>query len=781
MYPLKKKLDEQLLATETIQAPIQPNAGILQEGSADEAIQNTSEEAGAAEEISRAEELSAIEPATGNDPLPQTTTISQGRFQDAEAFMVSKMPLMEGRLMPQSESLSGTETNQNIVLYLEESDNSVMKMLLDTQDRAATRTEAITSQKEYEFRDITGANNNIDNSSWGSSNDSFLSIAGLEYGDEISTPNDVGRPNARDISNTIFAQSADVSSTSEASNFLWVWGQFVDHDITLTLEGSGEEYNILVPQADVYFDPFGTGQAEIHFERSAAADGTGEDAPRENINNITSYIDASNVYGSNEDTQLALRAEGGKMLTSVDDLLPLIQGDHGSEFFAGDVRANENIGLTSMHTIFVREHNRLVDQLSEQTPDMTDEQLYQTAKMIVEAEMQKITFDEFLSTLLGEDAITDYEGYDATIDPRMATEFSTAAFRVGHTMLSSDIFRMTESGDESEFGHLTLRDAFFRPDLIMSQGGIDEVLRGLASSGSQDIDSHVIDDVRNFLFGPPGAGGFDLVSLNIQRGRDHGIADFNTVREAYGLDPIEDFFALTNDVDLAQRLTDLYGDISNLDLWVGGLIEAPFEDGLVGETFHIMILEQFTRLRDGDRFWYENRLDDELLDIVENSSLSDIIARNSDIDYLQNDIFQELNRIGGNDQDNTINGTQASDLLIGFDGNDILNGGTGADELYGGNGADIFVFSKNSLASDNPHFIGDFNGLEGDKINITDILSDYDANTDLLSNFIQTELVNGGTMLKTANDDTQTSTKIVFLENVQNFDLNWVETLTSIV
>ncbi|MFK7840314.1 MAG: peroxidase family protein [Bdellovibrionales bacterium] len=771
---IEQKVDEQPLEAEPVEAPIQHDLETSQEAPADQTIE-------AAEDTSIAKELNVIEPAAGNDTPSQTPTISEGRIQDAQAFMFNAAPLMEGRAILHSENLFGTEINPNDVLDLADHDNDVMKMLLHAQDSASSITAATTTQRDYEFRDITGTNNNIDNPNWGSSNNSFLSIAGLKYGDGISTPNDIERPNARDISNTIFAQSTDIFSSSEISNFLWVWGQFVDHDITLTREGDSEAYNISIPQGDVHFDPFGTGQAEIHFKRSAAADGTGENTPREHVNNITSFIDASNVYGSDEDSQLALRAEGGKMLTSGDDLLPLIQGDHGSEFLAGDVRANENIGLTSMHTIFVREHNRLVDLLSEQTPEMTDEQLYQTAKMIVEGEMQKITFDEFLTKLLGEDAITDYEMYDSTIDPTMATEFSTAAFRVGHTMLSSDIFRMTENGNESEFGHLTLRDAFFRPDIIMTQGGIDEALRGLASSGSQEIDSHVIDDVRNFLFGPPGAGGFDLVSLNIQRGRDHGIADFNTVREAYGLDPIKNFFALTNDVDLAQRLTNLYGDISNLDLWVGGLIEAPFQDGLVGETFHIMILEQFTRLRDGDRFWYENRLEDDLLDIVENSSLSDIIARNSDIDYLQNDIFQHLNRIGGDDQDNTINGTNSSDLLIGFDGNDILNGGEGADELYGGNGADIFVFSKSSSASDKYHHIGDFNGLEGDRINLTDILYDYDANTDLLSDFIQVELVNDGTMLKTTNHDTQTSTNIVFLENVQNFDLNWVEAITGTV
>jgi len=717
-----------------------------------------------------AEKLNAVEPSSGEEPINTAPDPSvSGRFQDAQAFTFESGDMMEGRDMMHANGLSDTDITRTNITTIEDETSDFM-MMLANQKQSST-----ASAGDYEFRDITGANNNLDNIDWGSTNKPFASVAGLQYGDNISTPNDIDRPNVRDISNTIFAQDGDLFSNVGSSNILWVWGQFVDHDITFTQEAHDEAYDIEIPIGDAHFDPFNTGQATMHFERSAVAEGTGTDAdnPRAHVNTITSFVDASNVYGSSEELQLSLRAEGGKMLVSGDNLLPLTQGDHGPEFLAGDGRANENVGLTGMHTIFMREHNRLVDLLSEENPEMSDEQLYQTAKMVVEAQMQKITYDEFLTKLLGEDALDAYEGYDSTVDPRIATEFSTAAFRVGHTMLSSDIFRMGEDGSESEFGHLTLQEAFFRPDLIMNQGGIDEALRGLSGSGSQQIDNHIIDDVRNFLFGPPGAGGFDLVSLNIQRGRDHGISDFNTVREAYGLDPIEDFNALTDNVDLAQRLTDLYGDISHLDLWVGGLIEDPHGDGLVGETFHTIITQQFTNLRDGDRFWYEGRLDADLLDMVENSSLSDIIARNSDIDYLQNDVFSTNNRIGGGEGDDVVNGTDGSDLLIGFDGNDIINGGAGRDELYGGNGADIFEFSANDL-NDGADVIGDFDGLNGDRLNLGDILGGFDPANDVLADFVQTETSDDGVMVQVvANNE---ATNLVFIENIQNFDLDWINT-----
>ena len=110
--------------------------------------------------------------------------------------------------------------------------------------------------------------------------------------------------------------------------------------------------------------------------------------------------------------------------------------DLESLFVAGDVRANEQIGLIAMHTLFVREHNRLADIIADQDPDLSGDEIYQLARKIVGAQNQAVTFNEFLPLLLGPDAIGAYTGYDPSVDPAIASEFSAAAFRVGHTMLS---------------------------------------------------------------------------------------------------------------------------------------------------------------------------------------------------------------------------------------------------------------------------------------------------------------------------------------------------------
>ncbi len=730
---------------------------------------------------------SLIEPAAGEEPQHDL----HGRMQDAESFQMHNSDITTG---DPDHSETDMMTGLKLTMAGPLDDTSLPQEETDDEDDSGfsgesmmmlSKNQALFSQIfgdnpdtlfNFEYRSITAEGNNQINPYAGSTGSSFMSVSHYQYQDGMGMPNDLDRPNVREISNEIFAQSGDIFNQYGASNFLWVWGQFLDHDINLTREGHGETYAINIPTGDPFFDPFGTGTQTMSFTRSGYMDGTGDniDDPRLQMNDITAFIDASNIYGSTADVLAQIRGDGGTLLMSAGDLLPTIIGDHGAEFQSGDVRVNENVGLTSMHTIFAREHNYWVKWIAGQNPDYTDEQLFQAAKSIVEAEIQHITYDEFLPTLLGDHAISDYSGYNATIDPQIATEFATAAFRVGHTMLSSDIFRLQENGDESAFGHLTLQGAFFRPDIIMSQGGIDEILRGLGSSYSQAIDASVIDDVRNFLFGPPGAGGFDLVSLNIQRGRDHGIPDFNSVREAYGLDPLDDFSDLTTDGTLITKLTALYGDIDHLDLWVGGLIENPFGDAMVGETFYTIISDQFTRLRDGDRFWYEERFNGDFLDLIQNTSLSDILLRNTDIDYLQNDIFTAQIRLGGDENDNIINGTDQGDLLIGFGGDDILNGGEGQDTLYGGEGNDIFAFDTIVGGMDT---IRDFDTAH-DKIDVSDLLHLFDPLVDSISDFLGFTQQSDDTVISIDQDGSGnlfTFENFVSVENVNADDaLNFI-------
>ncbi|WP_231734116.1 peroxidase family protein [Calycomorphotria hydatis] len=495
---------------------------------------------------------------------------------------------------------------------------------------------------------IDGTGNNVDNPDWGSVDVELLRYTTAEYGDGVYTPAGEDRPSAREVSNTIAAQTDSVVNDRGLTDYIWIWGQFIDHDIDLT-EGAEphEEFNIEVPQGDPYFDPYNTGTVEIGLNRSIYVDGSeSSDGQRQQINQITAFLDGSVVYGSDDARAAELRTfEDGKLKTSDGDLLPFnvngfanAGGDSASLFLAGDVRANENAALTSMHTIWVREHNRIAEEIKSENPQLSDEEIYQAARAKVTAELQAITYNEFLPALLGEHAISRYRGYDSTVNPGIANVFSTAAYRLGHSLLSPTLQRVDADGNTIDDGNLELRNAFFNPNAIIGEG-IDSLLRGAATQEAQELDNMIIDDVRNFLFGPPGSGGFDLASLNIQRGRDHGLADYNQARIDYGLAPVTSFDQISSDPDVVAKLEQLYDSVDEIDVWVGGLAEDHVPGSSVGELFHTIIVDQFERLRDGDRFWYQNIYNGHELKEIEQTTLADVIERNTDITALQDNVF----------------------------------------------------------------------------------------------------------------------------------------------
>ena len=238
------------------------------------------------------------------------------------------------------------------------------------------------------MRTINGTCNNLDNPLFGSAGSELLRQAPPAYSDQKEMPSGEDRPNPRIISNELASQSGLIHNNYGASDFIWQWGQFLDHDIDMTPAAyPEEEFNIQVNFADFYFNPNNEPNKVIMLSRSLHNGGNTESNPREQINVITSFIDASNVYGSNDELAEFLRdvKNPSKLKTSKGDLLPEVNGF----FVAGDARANEQIGLTAMHTLFVLEHNRLADKISQKYPEFSDEEVYQIARKIVGAKMHR--------------------------------------------------------------------------------------------------------------------------------------------------------------------------------------------------------------------------------------------------------------------------------------------------------------------------------------------------------------------------------------------------------
>ena len=499
-----------------------------------------------------------------------------------------------------------------------------------------------------QVRSIDGSGNNLANPEYGAIDTPLMRFTTNSYGDGLSTPAGTSRPSTREASNALCSQTSSVPAAS-ASDFVWQWGQFLDHDIDITENAEPHEpFDIPVPLGDPFFDPFNTGNEFIFMNRSVFE--VDDSGVRQQINQLTTWIDGSNVYGSDTARANELRSfSGGRLKTSAGNLLPFnINGflnaggsDDPTLFLAGDVRANEQSGLTAMHTLFMREHNFYADIFS--AAGLNDEDAYQQARILVWAELQAITFNEFLPVVIGKHTIPRYDGYDDSIDPSIANFFSTASFRFGHSMLNSNLLRLDDDLNTASEGNLQLLNAFFSPNEIIDND-IDSLLRGLANQHAQNVDTLVVDDVRNFLFGPPGAGGFDLPSLNMQRGRDHGLPDYNQARVDYGLDPVTSFSEITSDPSVAAALQATYGTVDDIDPWVGGLAEDHQQGAIVGELIQTVMAKQFTALRDGDRFWYENVLSPAMVNYVNRQRLSRIIKRNTNIgNELKLNVFRAPN------------------------------------------------------------------------------------------------------------------------------------------
>ena len=514
-----------------------------------------------------------------------------------------------------------------------------------------------------ENRNFNGTENNLAHPDWGAAKQYFRNHVRNGFSDLISTPGGQDRENPRKISNAFGSQMEFIPNEHELSDFVWGWGQFIDHDINLNDDNFTEIHNIQIPECDPIFDPGCTGTVTIRMFRSLSdpATGTNADNPRKHINEITSFIDGSGVYGSSEDRADWLRSHiDGKLKSSAGNLLPwnTIDGEYDSPidtnapfmvvdgfplpekfFVGGDVRINEQPGLTCFHTLWVREHNRLCDEIKVDHPSWTDEEIFQRARKIVGAHIEAITYEEFLPSI---GVILDaYAAYNSAAEPNILNVFSAAAYRFGHTMVNGRLVRYEEDGSDWSFGFVDLRDAFFNPSILREEGGIEPFFRGLAAQEHQRVDPLIMDDIRNFLFGPPGAGGLDLLSLNIARGRERGLPDYNSVREDLSLVPHADFTSLTSDINLSNTLASVYGDIEKVDPWIGFMSEDHVSGSIVGEGLSTILKMQFGFLRDGDRFYYENDADftSDEIDAIKNTKLSEIILRNTVIETLQKNVF----------------------------------------------------------------------------------------------------------------------------------------------
>ncbi|XP_071090260.1 salivary peroxidase/catechol oxidase-like [Haliotis cracherodii] len=540
------------------------------------------------------------------------------------------------------------------------------------------------------YRTLDGSCNNLKNPQWGTAGAPFSRVLPPVYADGIGNPRTLATsgstlPHPRAISNHVHFELSFLSTKNTV--MLMQWGHFIDHDFTETpvMTDNGGDIDcctwpdsvqnntdspcipIYIPNGDPYFPD---GKC-MNFVRSEAASGTGTSKtnPRQQYNGLTAFIDGSLIYGVStaQADELRYKTPGaGLMKVSNGNLLPKADGDdcflNTSDssnycFKAGDSRVNVFPGLSLLHTLFVREHNRIARVLKTAHPLWQDERLFQEARKIVSAELQVITFGEWLPEILGQDGISTYGlgfdnyNYDETLDPTIGNVFSTAAFRFGHSMVPEALTIGSEVVDTG--------DLFKRTKYLINN--LNDVVGSFVEAPAERVDAWYVDGMRDRMFERDSAAkdGFDIVSLSVQREREHGLPSYNEWREHCGLPKITSFTNGTEFGRLAgQDLADIYESVDDIDLYSGGVSELPNTPAAVGKTYMCLIGEQFRKLRDGDRFWFESTntvtgFTDSQIKELKKASLSRIICDNADnLQSIQPSAFvlidTSTNTTGGN-------------------------------------------------------------------------------------------------------------------------------------
>ena len=277
-------------------------------------------------------------------------------------------------------------------------------------------------------------------------------------------------------------------------------------------------------------------------------------------------------------------------------------------FAAGDIRANEQQGLTSFHTLFLREHNRIARTLKKLNSKWTGETIFQETRKIVGAILQKIVYEDYLPIILGPNALPAYTGHNPNINPSISNAFAAAAYRFGHSTIRSK-FDLLKPNFEPLAPAMTLRSMFFN-NTVTKTLGVEPVLLGLVGNVSEKVDTVLSREITEHLFERGNQHGENLAAINLQRSRDHGLPGYNHFRVYCGLSNATTFEDTSNEIQDSNNraiLKNLYNDDPNLvELWMAGLAEVPFPGAIMGPTLRCVIKEQFLRSRGGDRFYYEN-------------------------------------------------------------------------------------------------------------------------------------------------------------------------------
>lgn len=543
------------------------------------------------------------------------------------------------------------------------------------------------------FRTSDASCNHRSHPAWGQANTPYRRLLFPQYDDGLMTPRGSSRSHplagARVISSGLALDEDKPDRHTTLA--LMQWGQFVYNDMVHTVTShmlnTGSTINcctpegtpvsprhshsacfpIEVPKKDPFYAKFG--RTCMNYVRSVSS--IRQDCsfgPMEQLNQATHVIDASMIYGNSDSITSVLRSfSSGKLLNNA-NFLPQSStpemdcqiSEKSSDnvcYASGDSRVNVNPHTAVMYTVWMREHNRIADKLAQLNPHWDDERLFQESRKIVGAMIQHITYSEFLPLVLGgkysrrrglavqRPSFSDL--YDEQVDPSVSNSFATAAMKFTNSLMSGDIELVSENRTSAVESSLKLKNHYNAPSIMEDEDNFDNLVRGLATQSSQKMDTKFSKAVTQFLYCDSHNYGLDIISLDIQRGRDHGLPSYNSFRKFCGLRSASSFDDLSDTISRSAiaKLKSIYKKVDDIDLIVGGISEAAQDGALVGPTFRCILAEQFIRTRAGDRFFYDNpnlpnSFTKSQLDEIRKVTLAKVFCDNSDqVESMQKYVF----------------------------------------------------------------------------------------------------------------------------------------------
>ncbi|XP_075148301.1 peroxidase-like [Haematobia irritans] len=536
------------------------------------------------------------------------------------------------------------------------------------------------------YRTFDGSCNNLASPGSGMANTRYGRLLRPKYGDGQYSPtrSESGGPlpGARVLSLTVFGEQ---TLPDDKFNVLTMqWTQFVGHDMGDLMQGSSDNccenpnnkycYNIPLH----VYGPITLGSGRTCQSFNRAVSDVDLSCPFNNLgyaekmNRASSYLDLSFVYGNSLEASIKLRAYQGGLLKTVwnnnQELLTTLNNENNecqsnveNCFNVGDMRNQFMPSGVVLHTLLVREHNRLANILAKMNPHYSDEKLFQEARKINIAQYQRITYYEMLPLLLGPshtyesrlaynvDHEYDYvNDYDERLTPVTYAENAVAAFRYLHTSIPG-VLTLTEA-DYHRNQTLRISNYFRRQDtfeLMRNGKAFDPMTRGLLMQLQKRVDTNLDKEIKHFLDRQPfDEFGTDLKSVDIQRGRDFGLPSYNDYREYCGLPRAFHWSDFSDHIspEKIELMQKFYKSPNDVDLNVAGALERHVAESEFGPTFQCLMTKQFLTTRRSDRFFFERNdvhtgFKPAQLAEIRKVTLASLICANTDLEYVQQGAF----------------------------------------------------------------------------------------------------------------------------------------------